>query len=274
MAAQTVDATVLCGETYTINSTVDATGGTDIDVTYQWLENGSTITGASAASYTVPKTKSVGLYTYIRQAMTTACPDWQSSNAFTVEVKNKNEDGVCIRGLMWATRNVDTPGSFAASVCDPGKLYQFNRTKAWDNNTMPEALPPVSEDAEWHADSIVCPEGWRLPTSAEFSNMRSIYLANGNDRALTFYHDDSGEQCLVHMCCQWNINGKRQTATVPFFADPLKPDGSGSLISGNGYWSSTLTSGATYAIIMWPSANSFVFIPTVKQSALWIKCVQ
>jgi uncharacterized protein (TIGR02145 family) len=73
---------VCTGTTYTIASTVNASGAS----TYQWLENGQIIPGASAASYTVPNNKATGLYAYIRQAKSADCPDWQPSNEFVVTV--------------------------------------------------------------------------------------------------------------------------------------------------------------------------------------------
>jgi uncharacterized protein (TIGR02145 family) len=54
--------------------------------TYQWLEDGQLISGASAANYTVPNNKAAGLYTYIRQSKSADCSEWQSSNVFTVTV--------------------------------------------------------------------------------------------------------------------------------------------------------------------------------------------
>jgi uncharacterized protein (TIGR02145 family) len=78
--AQGVD--ICAGTSYTIASTVDASGAS----TYQWLENGQIISGASAATYVVPGTKGSGLYTYIRQAKSADCNEWQSSNEFVVTV--------------------------------------------------------------------------------------------------------------------------------------------------------------------------------------------
>jgi hypothetical protein len=160
-----VDVTLQCGQTYTINSTVAATAATGL--TYRWLENGGVVTGA-AANYTVIG-KSVGVYTYIRQAQTTGCTDWQNSNAFTVEVKNKEGiDGVCFGGVMWAKYDVDEPGTFAATSDAPGKLYQFNRKTPyptsgpiiWSDNL-------IVEDIDWIPENDPCPIGWRLPTYAE-----------------------------------------------------------------------------------------------------------
>jgi uncharacterized protein (TIGR02145 family) len=69
---------------YTIASTVDASGAS----TYQWLENGQIISNASAATYVVPSGKAAGQYTYIRQAKSADCSEWQSSNEFVVTVFN------------------------------------------------------------------------------------------------------------------------------------------------------------------------------------------
>jgi uncharacterized protein (TIGR02145 family) len=78
--AQSAD---ICADTpYTIASTVDASGAS----TYQWLENGQIISGASAATYVVASNKTAGQYTYIRQAKSAECSEWQSSNEFTVTV--------------------------------------------------------------------------------------------------------------------------------------------------------------------------------------------
>jgi uncharacterized protein (TIGR02145 family) len=81
--AQSVD---VCSDAlpYTIASTVDASGAS----TYQWLENGQIIYNASAPAYVVPGGKAAGQYTYIRQAKSADCSEWQSSNEFVVTVFN------------------------------------------------------------------------------------------------------------------------------------------------------------------------------------------
>jgi uncharacterized protein (TIGR02145 family) len=81
-AAFAQGAEVCTGTAYTIANTVDATTGS----TYRWTENGGIVSGAAAATYTVPNTKAAGVYTYVRQSKSSDCPDWQSSNEFTVTV--------------------------------------------------------------------------------------------------------------------------------------------------------------------------------------------
>jgi uncharacterized protein (TIGR02145 family) len=78
--AQYVD--VNRGTEYVIASMVDASGAS----TYQWIENGQVISGATATAYTVPAGKPAGVYRYIRQAKSEDCLEWQSSNEFTVSV--------------------------------------------------------------------------------------------------------------------------------------------------------------------------------------------
>ncbi|MDR0737519.1 MAG: hypothetical protein LBF39_00425 [Prevotellaceae bacterium] len=166
VAAQTVDVTLQCGQSYTINSTAPATDASGL--TYRWLENGSPVTGA-VANYTVPATKHAGTYTYIRQAKTEDCPDWQNSNAFTVAVVNP-DDGTCIAGTTWAKYNVDVPGSFTTSSYDLGMYYKWDSLKYipptaevnnWDHNASPNNV--------WSDATNPCPDGWRLPTRLEWS---------------------------------------------------------------------------------------------------------
>ncbi|MDR0737859.1 MAG: fibrobacter succinogenes major paralogous domain-containing protein [Prevotellaceae bacterium] len=165
VAAQTVDVTLQCGQTYTINSTAPATAADGL--TYRWLENGSTVTG-TAASYTVPATKHAGTYTYIRQAKTEDCSDWQNSNAFTVAVVNPN-DGTCIAGITWAKYNVDVPGSFTTSPEDLGMLYKWDSLKYMSptETEIPWDLH-VSPNDTWSADQDPCPNGWHVPTAQEW----------------------------------------------------------------------------------------------------------
>ena len=59
-------------------------------------------------------------------------------------------DGVVINGVRWATRNVDTPGTFVANPQDPGGSF-INRRQSDIQNA--------------------CPIGWRLPTSDELSSL-------------------------------------------------------------------------------------------------------
>jgi hypothetical protein len=83
-------------------------------------------------------------------------------------------DGVTINGVTWATRNVDAPGTFAATPESAGMFYQWNRKVGWSstdpmvasngNTTWDGSIP---SGAEWETVNDPCPEGWRVPTHSE-----------------------------------------------------------------------------------------------------------
>jgi uncharacterized protein (TIGR02145 family) len=70
------------GAGYTIADAVPASAGSE----YRWTENGNVLAGTNQAAYNVPNNKATGVYTYVRQSKSADCPDWQSSNEFTVTV--------------------------------------------------------------------------------------------------------------------------------------------------------------------------------------------
>jgi len=86
--------------------------------------------------------------------------------------------GVEIGGLIWATRNVDMPGTFAANPEDAGMLYQWNRGVGWSatnpainsngNTTWPTTSPTGNE---WEEVNDPCPYGWRVPTLYESAGL-------------------------------------------------------------------------------------------------------
>ncbi len=83
-------------------------------------------------------------------------------------------DGVLINGVIWATCNVDAPGTFAATPESAGMFYQWNRKLGWSStdpliasdssNTWDDSY--ASSDS-WSAANDPCPSGWRVPTDEE-----------------------------------------------------------------------------------------------------------
>jgi len=79
------------------------------------------------------------------------------------------DEGVEINGVVWATRNVDMPGTFAENPESFGMLFQWNRWTAWnttDNNATGWDNTVATGDT-WETENDPCPTGWRIPTTAE-----------------------------------------------------------------------------------------------------------
>jgi len=96
----------------------------------------------------------------------------------TVITAQEVAEGVEINGVVWATRNVDAPGTFAANPEDAGMFYQWNRKIGWSatdpminsngGTTWDSSIPTGTT---WEAANNVCPSGWRVPTEAEIESL-------------------------------------------------------------------------------------------------------
>jgi len=101
--------------------------------------------------------------------------------------------GVMINGVCWAKRNVDAPGTFTDKEEDFGMFYQWNRDRAWlstgldpedylGNTDWDFSLP---DGTEWEADNDPSPNGFRVPTRAEWdkltelANVARVYTTRG-----------------------------------------------------------------------------------------------
>ena len=85
------------------------------------------------------------------------------------EVDFSTDDYVLINGVRWATRNVDAPGTFAASPESTGMFYQWNRRKAWaaTGETVTDWDGSIPSGTEWEAVNDPSPVGYRVPTLDE-----------------------------------------------------------------------------------------------------------
>ncbi len=101
------------------------------------------------------------------------------------------EDEVLIDGKVWATKNLDMPGTFVADMEMVGKLYQFNRKVAWpaEGDAAPEGWPAeyVNDKTNWTPENDPCPEGWRVPETAEMVALweKGAVWVNGGERGFT-----------------------------------------------------------------------------------------
>ena len=84
-----------------------------------------------------------------------------------------SEKGMVINGITWATRNVDTSGTFAAKPESAGKFYQWNRNKAWDATEETVSGWDGSEVLGdiWERSNDPSPVGWHIPTLNEIGKL-------------------------------------------------------------------------------------------------------
>ena len=96
---------------------------------------------------------------------------------------------VVINGVKWATRNVNTPGTFVDNPEDSGMLYQWNRKVAWIGAgyyTVDDWDGSMPTGRIWEKSNDPSPVGWRVPTLAEMKKLfdhhnviREIITVNG-----------------------------------------------------------------------------------------------
>ena len=101
---------------------------------------------------------------------------WAQGTQKTLPVENSAtvDIGVVINGVTWATRNVDAPGTFAATPENAGMFYQWNRKKAWsatepmiNSNGKTKWQKKIPKGSQWEKNNDPSPKGWRVPTTAE-----------------------------------------------------------------------------------------------------------
>ena len=100
-----------------------------------------------------------------------------STRNVSVQQSSQAEEGVVINGVRWATRNVDAPGTFAATPESAGMLFQWSRRQGW--NATDEAIPSdwdstlPAAGTEWTRANDPCPQGWRMPTETELHSLNN-----------------------------------------------------------------------------------------------------
>ena len=165
-----------------------------------------------------------------------------------------SDESVVISGIRWATRNVNTPGTFTQSPESFGMFFQWNRKKGWTatDRNIEDWDSTNATGAKWSAQSDPCPPGWRVPTRYE------IYL-------------------LARAGSRWtSINGSygRFFGTAPNQIFLPAAFGDGYVIQAH-HWSSTQyeNDDEKYAISLMFCDNSVHLFQTERSNAFPVRCV-
>ena len=80
-----------------------------------------------------------------------------------------------INGVTWATCNVGLPGTFTENPGYSFAYYQFNSNRAWlPDSPNTEMVMNHPGGLTWEAANDPCPDGWRVPTKAEFESLFDV----------------------------------------------------------------------------------------------------
>ena len=212
--------TLAVGEDYTLVATVLPENATDKAVAW---------TSSSDAIATVSDGKVIAIAE--GTATITAKASNQTADCVVIVTKPLPVgEGVEINGVVWATRNVDAVGTFAAKPEDTGMFYQWNRKKAWPatgdvsgwNNSTPAGTT-------WEKSNDPSPAGWRVPTLDEIKKLLDL--------------DKVSNEWTI----QNGVKGRKFTDKTTnksiFLPAAGYHDGSGGVLVGvgsnGGYWSSS-----------------------------------
>ncbi|GHT25851.1 hypothetical protein FACS189430_12470 [Bacteroidia bacterium] len=155
--------TLVVGGDYTLTATVLPENATDKTIAWKSSDN---------SKATVANGKVIAIAAG-EATITVTAGDKTATCKVNINDPRTTDAGVIINGVKWATRNIDEPGKFAVSAESTGKLYQWNRKKAWDAVTVNVTGwdDTVPAGTSWATANDPSPEGWRVPTPAEMQSL-------------------------------------------------------------------------------------------------------
>ena len=176
-----------------------------------------------------------------------------------------NDPGVVINGVCWATRNVDAPNTFAVNSENTGKIYQWNRKKAWNaTGTVSGWDSSTPSGTSWTMANDPCPTGWRIPTFNEIKTLLDINKVNS-------------EWIIINGIEGRRFSDKITGKSIFFPAAGCRPYSDGILLRagvGGDYWSSTQGSNSSRAYNLSVYSNEVYWYDNDRGNGFCIRCVK
>ncbi|MDR0332779.1 MAG: Ig-like domain-containing protein [Dysgonamonadaceae bacterium] len=160
---------LVIGASETLTATISPNNATNQNVTWS-SRNPAVATVNSSGQITAVAAGRTNIFVFASDGGLTA---WAT---ITVEAPALSSlpqaESVVINGVRWATHNVASPGTFAASPESTGMHYQWNRRTAWAlTGTRIGWDTSPSSGTSWTRDNDPCPAGWRVPTQSELQSL-------------------------------------------------------------------------------------------------------
>ena len=180
-------------------------------------------------------------------------------------ILTEGDEGVVINGVRWATRNVDMPGTFAAKPESAGMFYQWNKNIGWSTtDPMVNSNGGTTWDNTsaigtiWYEINNPCPTGWRIPTKEELISLEQA------GSVWTTVNGISGR----------NFGAGANQVFLPTVGARHAVDGRLIEYGLGCYWSSSNSSGSSYAVHLYFSSSSVSASSTNPRSRGYsVRCV-
>ena len=172
------------------------------------------------------------------------------------------------RPIRWATRNVDMPGTFAASPESAGMMYQWGKNVGWSSsnpliNSNGSSVWDNSSftGTEWLRENDPCPPGWRVPVQAEMQALSATVQPG-----LVWVNNVAGRRFGV----------SPNTLFLPAAGRRVGGGGLDRVGNGGNYWVNTQANSSAMARALWYCAASSGVSPSGqwRHYAFTIRCVQ
>ncbi len=158
--------TLLVGEEQSLTTTVTPDNATDKTVTWESSDKAKAI---------VDNTGKVTAIAVGSATITAKAGNQTAECIITVKDPATVDKGVMINGVKWATRNLDAPGTFAATPESPGMFYQWNCKTAWPvTGAVTGWDDSRPSGTAWGKSNDPSPAGWRVPTLNEIDSLLDV----------------------------------------------------------------------------------------------------